>query len=76
VLSDAERSRPKLRVPRWAEAANPRTREKGEGLRAPIPDREQSWLDLKGGFVDAEGNPGQIKPLDERARHIHERGWT
>jgi hypothetical protein len=76
VLSDAERSRPKLRVPRWAEAAHPRTREKGEGLRAPIPDREQSWLDLKGGFVDAEGNPGQIKPLDERARHIHERGWT
>jgi hypothetical protein len=76
VLSDAERSRAKLCVPRWAEARNPKTGEKGEGLRAPRPGREESWLDLKGGFLDSAGNSYQIKPQDERALHIHQRGWT
>src|SRR5438093_1482243 len=47
VLSDARRSPAKLRVPRWAEALNAKTGEKGEGLRAPYPETECSWLDMK-----------------------------
>jgi hypothetical protein len=76
TLSDAAQNPASLCVPRWAEATNPKTGEKGEGLRAPFPCPENSWLDLKGGFLDAEGNPTQIKPQDERANHIHEYGWT
>ena len=76
TLSEAARSPAKLCIPRWAEAAHPTTKEKGEGLRAPFPSPENSWLDLKGGFLNAEGMPGQIKPQDERAKHIHLYGWT
>jgi hypothetical protein len=76
ALADAERSLAKLGIPKWTEAINPKTRQKGEGLRAPFPGAEYSWLDLKGGFLDAEGNPGQIKPQDKRAEQIHNCGWT
>jgi hypothetical protein len=76
TLLEAAQSSAKLCVPRWAEAINPETGEKGEGLRAPFPCPEKSWLDLKGGFLKADGTPGQIKPQDERADHIHEYGWT
>ncbi len=76
TLLDAEQSPAKLCVPRWAETINPKSGEKGEGLRAPYPTPENSWLDLKGGFLDTEGKPGQIKPQDQRANQIHECGWT
>jgi hypothetical protein len=74
VLSAAKRYDPKLCVPRWA--ANPATEVTGEGLRAPFPGVDESWLDLKGGFLDAEGKVSQIKSQDERARKIHRCGWT
>jgi hypothetical protein len=61
VLLEAARSPAKLDVPRWAEARHPKG-EKGEGLRAPFPDLEDSWLDLKGGFLDGEGKTSQFHP--------------
>jgi hypothetical protein len=76
VLSDAERNLPKLAVTRWAEAINPETKQRGEGQRAPYPTVDAAWLDIKGGFLDANGNADQIKPQDNRARRIHEIGWT
>ncbi|MDQ7251065.1 hypothetical protein [Dongia sedimenti] len=76
VLSGAERSPEKLAIPRWAEAVNPKTGETGEGLRSPLAAPEHSWLDVKGGFLNAEGNPGQIKPQNDRAGQIHFIGWT
>lgn len=76
TLSDAAQSPAKLWVPKWAKAIHPKTGERGEGLRAPFPWPENSWLDLKGGFLNAEGSPMQIKPQDKRADHIHKYGWT
>ena len=76
TLLDAARSEAKLCVPRWADAINPKSGCKGEGLRAPCPDHQYSWLDLKGGFLDFDGNPGQIKPQDQWAKEIYECGWT
>jgi hypothetical protein len=75
-LLAAERTSAKLRVPRWAEAVNPSTGVRGEGLRAPIPIEENSWLDLKGGFVGRDGMPEQIKPQYGRAVRIYTTGWT
>lgn len=76
VLSDAARNNAKLSIPKWAEAINPKTGERGEGLRAPSPGPEESWLDLKGGFLLVDGESAQIKPQDERAEQINECGWT
>lgn len=72
VLTVAERDQPKLGVPRWAKTKAAH----GEGVRAPLPERENAWLDLKGGFSAKNGEAGQIKPQDKRARQIHETGWT
>ncbi len=69
VLSEAEKSPAKLCVPKWSNQT-------GEGLRAPIPDCEYSWLDLKGGFVCKNGRAGQEKSPEERARSINSSGWT
>lgn len=74
ALSAAERCLPKLCVPRWA--ANPSECVTGEGLRAPYPEVDQSWLDLKGGFMSTKGKASQIKPQLERAKNIHRHGWT
>ena len=74
VLSTAERCLRKLCVPRWT--ANPSECVTGEGLRAPYPEDDQSWLDLKGGFVSTKGKASQIKPQTERAEKIHRHGWT
>lgn len=76
VLSDAARSNAKLSIPKWAEAINPKTGEKGEGFRAPSPRPEESWFDMKGGFLLVDGEPGQLKPQDERAEQINQCGWT
>ena len=54
LLSHAAQSA-KLHVPRWATANNPKTGQRGEGLRAPRPWPEDAWLDLKGGFVGSDG---------------------
>lgn len=75
TLSAAEQG-PKLSVRRWETAANPKTGEIGEGLRAPYPHRESSWLDLKGGFLKPDGTAIQLKPTMERAAQIHAFGWT
>lgn len=74
VLSAAERCLPKLCVPRWVE--NPARGVTGEGLRAPYPEDDHSWLDLKGCFVSSDGEASQIKPQKERAEKIHNHGWT
>lgn len=58
----------KLIVPRWQAAP--------AGLRAPRPDEDYAWLDLKGGFVDAEGALIQPKTPSQRARQLHDQGWT
>lgn len=42
VLTGAGRNLPKLAIPRWAEAINEKSGEKGEGLRAPYPDCEEA----------------------------------
>jgi hypothetical protein len=75
VLSAAQQSA-KLGVPKWADAINPSTGDKGEGLRAPYPTQDYSWLDLKGGFLNPSGDPSHINAPDKRASNIHERGWT
>jgi hypothetical protein len=76
TLSGAAQSSAKLSIPRWANAKNPKTGVVGEGLRAPLPDAEYSWLDLKGGFLCHDGNLSQIKRQDVRAKQIHDYGWT
>lgn len=75
TLSAAERG-PKLGVPRWASATHVKTGQTGEGVRAPYPSPEDAWLDLKGGFVRRDGTVWQIKSQTERARALHETGWT
>lgn len=70
TLRAADESEAKLSVPRWAAAG------KREGLYAPHPAADCSWLDLKGGFLSADGTPQQLKPQEKRARDIHETGWT
>jgi hypothetical protein len=76
TLSAAAQSPAKLCIPRWANAKNPKTGAVGEGLRAPLPDAEYSWLDLKGGFLTPDGKLSQIKPQDDRAEQIRDYGWT
>jgi hypothetical protein len=76
TLCAAEQSSAKLSIPRWANVKNPKTGVNDEGLRAPLPDAEYSWLDLKGGFLDHNGNLSQIKPQDDRAKQIRDYGWT
>lgn len=76
VLSDAERNLPKLFIPRWANAEHPKTKELGEGLRAPYPLPECAWLDLKGGYVRSDGRVEQKKSQVKRAKDINQRGWT
>jgi hypothetical protein len=75
TLIEAGRSRAKLRVPKWNKR-NPDTGEVAEGLRAPSPLPEHSWLDVKGGFLDPNGKLTQVKPQDTRARQLNEYGWT
>jgi hypothetical protein len=65
----------KLRVPRWSSAIHPTTREVGEGLRAPFPNDPDAWLDIKGGFLVGDLVKQHKSPRD-RARMIHEYGWT
>jgi hypothetical protein len=48
----------------------------GEGLSALLPCPEYCWLDVKGRFLSAKGEPDQIKSQRERAQKIHECGWT
>ena len=74
VLTDAARTPAKLNIPKWT-TATPKNGECGEGLRAPYPEPEYSWLDIKGGFVGANG-VRQIKPHDNRAKQLSECGWT
>jgi hypothetical protein len=76
TISAAARSPAELSIPRWKKAKNPKTGEVGEGLRAPLPAAEYSWLDLKGGFVAPGGILSQIKPQDDRSKQIHDYGWT
>jgi hypothetical protein len=52
----------KLQIERWTPA----------GLRAPCG----SWLDFKGGFVDEVGVVTPTKDRNERAKDIHDTGWT
>lgn len=73
-LAVAERG-PKLHVPRW-DRPNPDFGTPGEGLRAPYPTEENSWLDLKGGFLAADGTLGQEKRSKVRGQQLHEFGWT
>ena len=47
-----------------------------EGLRALLPCPEYCWLDVKGGFLSAKGEPDQIKSPRGRAQQIHKCGWT
>src|SRR5262249_21749394 len=56
TLSAAAQTSAKLYIPRWANAKNCKTGEIGEGVRAPRPDAQYSWLDLKGGFLAPNGN--------------------
>lgn len=70
TLRKAEQSSPKLCVPRWSNTGKP------EGLLAPYPAPDCSWLDLKGGFLAADGTPHQFKPQEKRANDIYETGWT
>lgn len=72
----ADRYLPKLIIPRWAAAVNPYTHSVGEGLRAPYPDEEQSWLDLKGAFVTQSDTVYQAKSPAIRAVDLHNCGWT
>jgi hypothetical protein len=67
---------PKLSIPRWAFAKNPKNGMIGQGLWAPAPHADNSWLDLKGAFVRKDGTASQIKSQVERARALHELGWT
>jgi hypothetical protein len=76
LLSRSECCLPKLKIPRWQCALHPKTQQRGEGLRAPYPEREEAWLDLKGAVVGTDGSVRPSKPPSERARDIHERGWT
>lgn len=76
LLSEAALYLPKLCIPRWASAEHPKTKERGEGLRAPYPCPDYAWLDLKGGFVGRDGTVIQVKPQDERAMQLYQRGWT
>jgi cation transport regulator ChaC len=65
----------RLIVPRW-EHENPETGQMAEGLLAPYPTPDNSWLDMKGGFVSADGSGSQVKPQDVRADQIRNYGWT
>lgn len=76
VLSEAEQSPAKLNVPRWTDAICPGGMQSSEGLRAPWPTDEYSWLDLKGAFLAIDGPAYQLKPQNERADQIHSCGWT
>jgi hypothetical protein len=76
VLSAAERSPQKLVIPRWAKAKNEKSGQCGEGLRAPHPDVEYAWLDIKGGVLCASDGVVQPKDPKKRARHLHDLGWT
>lgn len=67
---------PKLAVPRWQFAQNPKTGEIGEGLRAPYPLAEHAWLDLKGAFLKRDGTADQQKNQELRASAIYNTGWT
>jgi hypothetical protein len=64
-----------LHVPRWAKARDLKSGVVGEGQRAPFPDSQYAWLDLKGGFV-VGNKTEQYKGQEKRAIMIHERGWT
>jgi hypothetical protein len=64
----------KLCVPKWA-VMNPQTGETGEGLRAPFHCADDSWLDVKGVFLNATGEPDPIEPQKDRAQRIHNFGW-
>ena len=67
---------PKLSIPIWTFAKNPKNGMIGQGLWAPAPHPENSWLDLKGAFVRKGGTASQIKSQVQRARALHELGWT
>jgi hypothetical protein len=44
ALSDAQRSPAKLNIPKWGDAINPATGERGEVLRAPFPIQSYGWM--------------------------------
>jgi hypothetical protein len=75
AAENAERYQPKLNIPRWAKAVNPKTGDIGEGMRAPYPDEPECWLDLKGGFVGLD-SVYQLKSPAKRATDLFKRGWT
>jgi hypothetical protein len=75
AAENAERYQPKLNIPRWAKAVNPKTGDIGEGIRAPYPDEPECWLDLKGGFVGLD-RVYQLKSPAKRAADLFDRGWT
>jgi hypothetical protein len=50
----------RMEVPRWPTA------------RAPYPDAEFAWLDLKGAFIGCD----QPKSSEVRAHDLHKTGWT
>lgn len=72
----AERCLPKLIIPRWLNAIDPKTGDfVSEGLRAPYPEKKKSWLDIKGGFVEA-ARVYQLKSPHHRAVCLNRCGWT
>lgn len=72
VLGAAAPTPAKLQIPKWTRG----DRCTGEGLMAPYPEFEYSWLDLKGGFVDSDGRTEQIKAPAARSLSLHACGWT
>jgi hypothetical protein len=69
LLLDAQQRLPKLSIPRWDHSG-------GEGLRAPYPEPDEAWLDLKGALVCERGVLTHFKCPRQRANDLFERGWT
>ena len=58
---------PKLQIARW----------RGSGLFAPFPEEGSAWLDVKGGYVSANGQVSQPNKSPEfRSQSINTTGWT
>jgi hypothetical protein len=58
-----------LDVPRWTQSES--------GRRALFADKDASWLEIKGGFYDAnlQGSLSTVEP-STRSKWLHERGWS
>jgi hypothetical protein len=47
-----------------------------DGLRALYPDRDASWLEVKGAFYDENLHFFPASDLSARFRNLHEKGWN